>query len=147
MSSYFKKLQPDILIYADKLCKNNVTLDKTNLMFLELLVKILKHLGSEDANKLDEQCEYNILTMRDEFETVIQSGNIGEKSQAVLLTFFLRIAKEMEVKYNSIENGHLQELYTLITSKAYKYPDYIGSQKNFALEKMPANIKRMEYLK
>lgn len=147
MSPYFKEIQADILIYADKLCKNNVTIDKTNLMFLELLVKILNFLGTEDADKLDEQCEYNILTMRQEFENIIYGDAINEKAQAVLLTFFLRIAKEMEVKYEKIENEHLNELYTLMTSKGFKYPSYIGSQKNFALDKMPENIKRMEYLK
>lgn len=147
MTPYFKELQPDILIYADKLCKNNVAIDKTNLMFLELLVNILKYLGTEDADKLDQQCEYNLLTMRQEFESVIHSDSVGEKIQAILLTFFLRIAKEMEVKYETIENEHLQELYTLMTSKEYKYPSYIGAQKNFALDKMPENIKRMEYLK
>ncbi|MCW8895448.1 MAG: hypothetical protein OQK48_02695 [Sulfurimonas sp.] len=147
MTPYFKELQPEILIYADKLCKNNVAIDKTNLMFLELLVKILKHLGTEDADKLDQQCEYNLLTMRQEFESVIRSDKVGEKTQAILLTFFLRIAKEMEVKYETIENEHLRELYTLMTSKGYKYPSYISSQKDFALDKMPENIKRMEHLK
>ncbi|MCF6309707.1 MAG: hypothetical protein L3J19_04405 [Sulfurimonas sp.] len=147
MTPYFKELQPDILIYADKLCKNNVAIDKTNLMFLELLVKILKYFGTGDADKLDQQCEYNLLTMKQEFESVIHSDSVGEKTQAVLLTFFLRIAKEMEIKYGTIENGHLQELYTLMTSKDYKYPSYIGAQKNFALDKMPENITRMEYLK
>ena len=147
MSPYFKQLQPEILKYKEHLCKNNVTIDKTNRMFLNLLVNILDYLGREDADKLDEQCEYNILTMRQEFEAVINNNSINEKAQAVLLTFFLRIAKEMEVKYSKIENEHVQELYSLMTSKDYKYPSYIGSQKGFALEKMPANIKRMLHLK
>lgn len=147
MSPYFKEIQADILRYKEHLCKNNVTIDKTNRMFLNLLVNILEYLGSEDADRLDEQCEYNILTMRKEFEAVIESNSINEKAQAVLLTFFLRIAKEMEVKYSKIENEHLRELYTIMTSKNYKYPSYIGNQKSFALEKMPANIKRMLHLK
>ncbi|MCK4737839.1 MAG: hypothetical protein KAT10_04695 [Sulfurimonas sp.] len=147
MSSYFKELQPNIAIYADKLCKNNVAIDKTNLMFLELLVKILDYLATEDADKLDEQCEYNILTMGKEFEAVIHSDAINEKAQAVLITFFLRIAKEMEVRYKIIENEYFNNLYYLMTSKGYKYPSYISSQKNFALDKMPENIARMERMK
>lgn len=144
MSPYFKEIQPDILIYKDKLDKNNIIIDKTNLMFLKLLLNILEFLATEDADKLDEQCEYNILTMRKEFENIIYNNAVNEKAQSVLLTFFLRIAKEMEVKYQTIENEYLQKLYTIMTSKGYKYPDYIGSQKNFALDKMPSNIERME---
>jgi hypothetical protein len=34
-----------------------------------------------------------------------------------------------------------------MTSKDFKYPSYIKSQKEFALENMPENIKRMLYLK
>jgi len=147
MSSYFKELQPDIAIYADKLCKNNVAIDKTNLMFLELLVKILDYLSTEDADKLDEQCEYNILTMGKEFEDVIHGDAVNEKAQAVLITFFLRIAKELEVRYKIIENEYFNELYHLMTSKGYKYPNYIDAQKNFALDKMPENIVRMERMK
>jgi len=147
MVPYFKQIQADIVIYKDNLCKNNVTIDKTNLMFLNLIVNILEYFATEDANKLDEMCEYNILTMGEEFEAVIHGDAINEKAQAVLLTFCLRVANEMEVKYQTIENEYLQELYTIMTSKGYKYPDYIGSQKNFALDKMPENIKRMEYLK
>jgi hypothetical protein len=85
--------------------------------------------------------------MRQQFEDVIRGNAVNEKAQGVLLTFFLRIAKEMEVKYKKIENEHLGKLYAIMTSKDYKYPSYIGSQKNFALDKMPENIKRMEYLK
>jgi len=147
MLAYFKQIQPDILAYKEKLDKNNVTIDKTNLMFLNLILDILNFLGTEDADKLDEQCEYNILTMRKEFEGVIHSDAVNEKTQAILLTFFLRIAKEMEIKYKKIENEKLEKLYTLMTSKDFKYPSYIKDQKNFALESMPENIKRMEYLK
>ena len=85
--------------------------------------------------------------MGKEFEGVIYGDAVNEKAQAVLITFFLRIAKELEVRYKIIENEYLNELYNLMTSKGYKYPDYIGSQKNFALDKMPENIKRFEYLK
>ncbi|MDD5372937.1 MAG: hypothetical protein PHO62_05885 [Sulfurimonas sp.] len=147
MLAYFKQIQPDILAYKEKLDKHNITIDKTNLMFLNLILNILNFLGTEDANKLDEQCEYNILTMRKEFEGVIRGDAVNEKAQAILLTFFLRIAKEMEIKYKKIENENLERLYTLMTSKDFRYPSYIKDQKNFALESMPENIKRMEYLK
>jgi len=147
MSQFFKDIQPDILIYKDKLCSNNVAIDKTNRMFIELLVKILGYFATEDAEKLDQQCEYNIRTMRKEFDPLIHSDRVDEKAVSILITFFLRIAKEMEVKYKTIENEQLRELYTIMTSKDFKYPDYIGSQKSFALDKMPENIARMEYLK
>jgi len=147
MEPYFSKIQPDILIYKDKLCKNNIAIDKTNRMFINLLVKILGYFATEDANKLDEQCEYNILTMKTEFNTLIYSDKVDEKAESILITFFLRIAKEMEIKYQTIENEHLKELYDIMTSKDFKYPDYIGTQKSFALDKMPENIRRMEYLK
>lgn len=54
MLAYFKQIQPDILACKEKLDKNNVTIDKTNLMFLNLILNILNFLGTEDANKLDE---------------------------------------------------------------------------------------------
>jgi len=147
MLAYFKDIQPDILAYREKLDKKNVTIDKTNLMFLNLILDILNYLGTEDAGKLDELCEYNIMTMKSEFESVIYGDAVDEKAQLVLLTFFLRIAKEMDVKYKIIENEHLKRLYETMTSKDFKYPSYIGSQKEFALDKMPSNIKRMLWLK
>jgi hypothetical protein len=147
MLAYFKDIQPDIVAYREKLDKNNVTIDKTNLMFLNLILDILNYLGTEDADKLDEKCEYNIMTMKSEFEGVIYGNAVDEKAQSVLLTFFLRIAKEMEIKYKNIENEHLKKLYEIMTSKDFKYPSYIKSQKNFALENMPDNIKRMLWLK
>lgn len=147
MLAYFKDIQPDILAYREKLDKNNVTIDKTNLMFLNLILDILNYLGTEDADKLDELCEYNIMTMRKEFEGVIYGNAVDEKAQSILLTFFLRIAKEMKVKYTTIENEHFNRLFALMTSKDFKYPSYIKDQKNFALESMPENIKRMLYLK
>jgi hypothetical protein len=116
-------------------------------MFLNLILDILNYLGTEDADKLDEKCEYNIMTMKSEFEGVIYGNAVDEKAQSVLLTFFLRIAKEMEIKYKNIENEHLKKLYEIMTSKDFKYPSYIKSQKNFALENMPDNIKRMLWLK
>lgn len=146
-ASYFENIQKDILTYKDYLDKNNITIDKTNKMFLELILDILNYLGTEDPKKLDEQCEYNIMTMKENFQSVIYGSSVDEKAQGVLLTFFLRIAKEMEVKYKNIENENLAKLFSMMTSKDFKYPNYIKDQKDFALENMPENIKRMEYLK
>ncbi len=147
MRPYFKPLQADILIYKNKLDKENVVIDKTNKIFLDLILNILDYLASEDSERLDELCEYNIMTMHEQFEEVIYGNSIGEKAQAILLTFFLRIAKELEIKYQSIENEDLAKLYELMTSRDFKYPSYVSTQKNFALEKMPENIKRMLYFK
>ena len=147
MLPYFETRQADILAYKEKLNKNNIIIDKTNLMFLDYILDISDYLGTEKPTKLDELCEYNILTMHKEFEDIIYKDAVNEKAQSVLLTFFLRIAKEIDVKYDTIENEDLKSLYAIMTSKDFKYPDYIGSQKNFALDKMPANIKRMLHLK
>lgn len=144
---YFKNIQKDILSFRDYLEEHNMTIDKTNKMFLDLILDILEYFGTEDPDKLDELCEYNILTMRKEFENVIYKTSVSEKVEAVLLTFFLRIAKEMDVKYQTIENESLSRLYSLISSKDYKLPSYIKSQKVFALDAMPENIRRMLSLK
>ena len=147
MQPYFKPLQVSILNYKNKLDEKNVVIDKTNKMFLDLILNILDYLASEDADKLDDLCEYNIMTMHEQFEEVIYGDAVNEKAQAVLLTFFLRVAKEIVTKYEVIENEDLSKLYTIMTSRDFKYPSYIGTQKNFALEKMPQNIKRMLYFK
>lgn len=147
VEAYFKQMQPDIAKYRERLDRENVVIDKTNMLFLNLILNILDYLATEDAEKLDIECEYNILTMKKEFESVIYGDVINEKTRLTLLTFFLRIAKEMDVKYKKIENQYLQELYTIMTSKGYKYPSYVGDQKEFALDKMPENIKRMELLR
>jgi len=147
MLPYFKSLQTDILSYKNKLDKENVVIDKTNKMFLDLILNILEYLATEDPSKLDDLCEYNIMTMHEQFEDVIYGNTVSEKVQSILLTFFLRIAKEIDTKYEVIENEDLSKLYTIMTSKDFKYPSYIGTQKNFALEKMPQNIKRMLYFK
>lgn len=144
---YFQNIQKEILFYKEHLEKNNMTIDKTNKMFLDLILNILEYFGTEDPNKLDEMCEYNILTMRKEFENVIYNTSVSERVEAVLLTFFLRIAKEMEIKYQKIENESLAKLYSLITSKDFKLPSYIKDQKEFALENLPDNVKRMLYMK
>ena len=144
MEKYFADKQDSIRRYKKNLESNNVTIDKTNLMFLNL---ILNYLGNENPEKLDELFEYNILTMRKEFDGVVDKNIINEKAQAVLLTFFLRMAKELEVKYSNIENEDMNKLFTIMTAKGYKYPDYIRSQKNFTLDKMPENIKRFLHFK
>jgi hypothetical protein len=147
MLPYFKNKQSEIIIYKEFLDKNNVVIDKTNKIFLDLILNILNYLGTENPETLDDLCEYNIMTMHEQFEEVISGNIINEKAQTILLTFFLRIAKEMDIKYQVIQNKDLSELYTMMTSKDFKYPSYIGAQKNFALEKMPENIKRMLYFK
>ncbi|MFA5461395.1 MAG: hypothetical protein WC274_04875 [Sulfurimonas sp.] len=147
MVTYFKDAQSHILAYRIKLQEHNMVMDKTTLLFLNLILDILEYLGTEDPDKLDELCEYNVLTMRGEYDAVIKGDSVNEKVQATLLIFFLRIAKEMDIKYKNIENEHLKKLYTLVTSKDFKYPSYIKSQKVFALESMPENIKRMLYMK
>ena len=148
VSAFFEPLQENILAYREKLSKEDIVFDKTNKMFLELKLNILEYLGNEeDSEKLDQWCEYNIRTMGNEFAEVINSQVVNDKTKRTLLMFFLRIAKEMEVKYGSIENEYLRELYTIMRSKDYKYPDYITSQKNFTLEIMPDKIEWMEYLK
>jgi len=147
MLPYFTTKQTEILTYKEILDKNNVVIDKTNKIFLDLILNILDYLGTENPEKLDDLCEYNIMTMHEQFEEVIEENTINEKAQAILLTFFLRIAKEIDTKYETIENKDLSKLYTLMTSKGFKYPSYIDTQKNFALQKMPENIKRMLYFK
>lgn len=146
-AEYFGEKQKDIVAYKDYLDKHNIVIDKTNKMFLNLILDILNYLGTQEAHKLDEECEYNVMTMKKEFEDVIYSTSVNEKAQATLLIFFLRIAKEMEVKYSKIENDSLARLYSLITSKDFKLPSYIKDQREFALENMPDNIKRMLYMK
>jgi len=140
MSAFFKPLQSNILAFKEKLDKQCIVFDKTNKMFLDL------DLGHEDGDKLDRWCEYNIQTMGTEFEKAINGQIINDKNQRTLLIFFLRIAKEMEVKYGKIENKYLRKLYSVMTSKGYEYPIHISSQ-NFALEIMPDKVEWMEYLK
>ena len=147
MAGFFAPLQEDILKLKEKLSQTNLAFDKTNQMFLQLNLNLLEYFASEDPQKLDIWCEYNIKTMHEQFENIVKNQLTDEKSQGVLLMFFFRIAKEIQVKYSKIENRYLEQLYTIMTSKGYKYPSYIDFQKNFALEKMPENIKRHERLK
>ncbi len=147
MSSFFKPLQAKILIYKEALDKNNVVFDKTNQMFLDLNLNILNFLATENAEKLDKCFDYNTSTMGDEFIGIIDACITSEKAQGTLLMFFLRLAKELEVKYEKIDNEYFQALHDIMTSKGYKYPDYISSQKYFALDRMVEIIKRREALK
>lgn len=145
--AYFSNIQSNILKYKNHLELNNVVIDKTNKEFLTLLLNILDYFATYDAKILDEQCEYNIMTMRDEFESVIYSDAVDEKAQATLLIFFLRIAIEIQTKYKKIENIYLQELHEKMLSKKYRYPSYINDQKIFALDNLPENVIRMMRLK
>ncbi len=147
MSSFFKPLQAEIAHYQKKLTQHNLVCDKTNQMFLELNLNILSYMAQEDASKLDVWGEYNIVTMGKEFVEVIRSGKTDEKAQAVLLVFFLRFAEEMNIKYGSCENASLHKLHAIMTAKGYKYPEYIKSQRNFALERLSVLIRRREALK
>lgn len=142
-ASYFESRQNDIIKYKNYLQEHNVVIDKTNKEFLDIILNTLMYLATQNPQKLDEECEYNIMTMREEFESVINSTNVDEKAQAILLIFFLRIAEEMLIKYKKIENEHLNKLYYMMTSKDYRYPSYINDQKDFILENMPENIERM----
>ena len=147
MSSFFSPLQSDISAYKKLLEENNLVIDKTNQMFLELILKILEYLASEDPQLLDSRCEYNISTMGDEFLDVLNSRATTEQAQGTLMMFFSRIAKEMEVKYNTTYNEDLQKLLSIVSKKGYKYPLYINVQKNFTLDRMVEIIQRRESLK
>jgi hypothetical protein len=147
MSNFFKSLQADISTYRERLFKNNIVCDKTNQMFLDLNLNILDFLAQEEGEKLDEWYDYNIETMGGEFTKIIKGGSTNETSQGTLLMFFLRLAQEMKVKYGTIYNSDLEKLYTIMTSKGYKYPLYINSQKDFALDRMREIIERRESLK
>ncbi|MEN8146486.1 MAG: hypothetical protein ABFR02_02575 [Campylobacterota bacterium] len=61
--------------------------------------------------------------------------------------FFLRAAQEIKIKVGEIENESLHKLYMIMTAKGYKYPDYISSQKRYALERLPEVLARVEMLK
>ncbi len=147
MNSFFKPFQADILNYKNELDKHNNVFDKTNQMFLDLNLTILDFLGSEDADKLDEWFDYNIVTMGNEFIKIIKDQNTSEKAEGIQLMFFLRLAEEMQVKYGTIENKDLEKLHEIMTSKDFKYPRYINEQKDFALDYMIEIIKRRESLK
>lgn len=140
---FFADIQQDILTYRDYLDKHNMVIDKTNKMFMDLILNILTHLATADPDTLDETYEYNVLTMNEEFKNLIHSHITDERAEAILLVFFLRLAKEELIKYKKINNEYLHKLHELMTSKDYRYPEYIDHQKIFAMDCMPENIHRM----
>ena len=144
MKPYFKEMQATILEYREKFDTNYITIDKTNQMFHDLSSNILEYFGTEDADLLDTLCEYNILTMHEQFEEVVKSSVTNEKAQGTLMMFFLRSAEEIKIRSGKIENESLNKLHMIMTTKGYKYPDYVSAQKRFALERLPVLIARME---
>ncbi len=144
---FFSEVQKDILNYRDYLDKHNMVIDKTNKMFMDLILQILDYLATADATVLDEKFEYNIMTMKSDFLSMIHSNVADERTEAHFLVFFLRLAKEELYKYKSIENPSLKKLHDLMSSKDYKYPKHVDHQKIFALDRMCENIDRMLRLK
>jgi len=144
---YFKEMQTTILEYKEKFDTNDITIDKTNQMFHDLSSDILEYFGSEDPEYLDTVCEHTVLTMHEQLEKVVKGSQTNEKSQGILMVFFLRSAQEIKFRVGEIKNESLHKLYTIMTAKGYKYPDYISSQKRYALERLPEVLERMEKLK
>ena len=147
MEAFFEPIQSEIRTYKKVLQNNNLVIDKTNQMFLELILNILEYLANENPQTLDNRCEYNISTMGDEFLNVIKTQATTEQAQGTLMMFFSRIAKEMEVKYDKVYNEDLEKLLAIVSEKGYKYPLYINVQKNFTLDRMVEIIQRRESLK
>ncbi len=147
MKPYFKEMQTTILEYREKFDENYITIDKTNQMFHDLSSNILEYFGTEDAELLDTICEHTALTMNEQFEKVVKGNKTDEKAQGILMVFFLRSAQEIKIKVGEIENESLHKLYTIMTAKGYKYPDYISSQKRYALDRLPEVLERIEKLK
>ncbi len=146
MEAYFEEIQDDILHYKERFDLRYIAIDKANEMFRNLSSEILDYLARGDAALFDRAFEYNIKTMHEEFESVIARGVTDEKAQGTLLMFFLRCAEEMLIRDGKIENASLKRLHSIMTAKDYRYPDYISTQKYFALEKLPDIIKRMQIL-
>jgi len=147
MKPYFKEMQATILEYREKFDTDYITIDKTNQMFHDLSSNILEYFGSEDADHLDTICEHTVLTMQGQFEKVVKGNQTNENAQGILMVFFLRSAQEIMIKVGEIENESLHKLYTIMTAKGYKYPDYISSQKRYALDRLPEVLERIEKLK
>jgi hypothetical protein len=144
MQAYFEEIQEDILHYKERFEIGHITIDKTNEMFHNLSVGILDYLGTGDAELFDRAFEYNIMTMHEEFEELIARGVTNEKAQGTLMMFFLRCAEEMLVRDGKIEHEALGKLHAIMTHKGYKYPDYISTQKRFAIENLADIVKRMQ---
>lgn len=147
MINFFEPLQESILHFRVKLENENIVIDKTNQMFLDLNLNLLEFVGTHNPQELDTLFEYSARTMGNEFTKVIQMQSIGEKAQAVLLMFFLRLANENKVRPTPIQNPHLDALYEIMNKGGYKYPPYIQSQRDFANEQVGEKVKRMEFLK
>ena len=147
MKPYFKEMQATILEYREKFDTNYISIDKTNQMFHDLSSNILEYFGTEDADILDTTCEHTALTMNEQFENVVKGNKTDEKAQGILMVFFLRAAQEMKIKAGEIKNESLNKLYLIMTAKGYKYPDYILSQKRYALDRLPEVLERIEKLK
>ena len=147
MKPYFKAMQATILEYREKFDTNYITIDKTNQMFHDLSSNILEYFGTEDADTLDIICEHTALTMNEQLEKVVKGNETNEKAQGILMVFFLRAAQEIKIKAGEIENESLHKLYTIMTAKGYKYPDYISSQKRYAVDRLPEVLERIEKLK
>ena len=147
MKPYFQEIQATILAYREKFDTNYIPIDKTNQMFHDLSSNILEYFGTENANTLDTICEHTALTMNEQFEKVVKGNETNEKAQGILMVFFLRSAQEIKIKAGEIENESLHKLYTIMTAKGYKYPDYISSQKRYALDRLPEVLERIEKLK
>ena len=147
MKPYFKEMQATILEYREKFDTNYITIDKTNQMFHDLSSNILEYFGSEDAERLDTICEHTALTMNKQFEKVVKGNKTDENAQGILMVFFLRAAQEIMIKVGKIENESLRTLHTTMTAKGYKYPDYISTQKRYALDRLPEVLERIEKFK
>ena len=147
MKPYFKAMQATILEFREKFDTNDMTIDKTNQMFHDLSSNILEYFGTADTDTLDTICEHTALTMNEQFEKVVKGNKTDEKAQGVLMVFFLRAAQEIMFREGKIENESLHKLYTIMTAKGYKYPDYISSQKRYALERLPEVLERIEKFK
>jgi len=146
MEAYFEEIQDDILHYKERFEKGLITFDKTNEMFKQLSLEILEYLGTGDAVLFDRAFEYNIKTMHEQFEAVIARGVTNDKAQGTLMMFFLRCAEEMRIREGKIENPSLAKLHAIMTAKGYRYPDYITTQKRFALDNLADIVKRMQML-
>ena len=147
MKPYFKEMQTRVLEYREKFDTNYITIDKTNQMFHDLSSNILEYFGTEDPEHLDTVCEHTAQTMHKQFEKVVKGSEVNENAQGILMVFFLRAAQEIKIKVGEIENESLLKLYTVMTAKGYKYPDYISSQKRYAIERLPEVLERIEKLK
>lgn len=149
MSGFFQPLQEGILRYRDKIAALPIAFDKSTRIFLDLTVDILNDIGNiSDPGAFDALCDYNISTTGKNFKKAVEELAVDRKNLEYLLVFFLRIAKEIEVKTGKIENEHLNRLTKLMTSREYRFfTVFSDSQIEFAVEVMPEKVRRYEYYK